>query len=177
MLRTDGNRPVCRIALFLLATGARLNEALSATWSHVDRDNRVWRIAATNSKSKRIRSIPLNDGALEVLAEVDTAGRFGHVFVNAETGKPYTTIAKVWERLRKEAWLPHLRLHDLRHSFASFLINNGRTLYEVQQILGHSDSKVTERYAHLSKKTLQDAADSASKVIKGAGAVPVSAEG
>ena len=54
--------------------------------------------------------------------------------------------------------MPRLRLHDLRHSYASFLVNSGRTLYEVQQILGHSDAKVTERYAHLSSKTLQEAA-------------------
>ncbi|HET7090460.1 MAG TPA: tyrosine-type recombinase/integrase [Anaerolineae bacterium] len=60
----------------------------------------------------------------------------------------------------RTAGLPHLRLHDLRHSFASFLVNDGRTLYEVQALLGHSSSKVTERYAHLSTKTLQEAANS-----------------
>ena len=65
------------------------------------------------------------------------------------------------------AGLPHLRLHDLRHQFASFLVNDGRTLYEVQAILGHSSSKVTERYAHLSTKTLQDAANSASARLNG----------
>lgn len=61
-----------------------------------------------------------------------------------------------------------MRIHDLRHSFASFLVNSGRTLYEVQQILGHSQSIVTERYAHLSTKTLQDASNSASVIIQGA---------
>lgn len=168
VLRSDANRPVCLIALFLLSTGARLNEALSATWANIDRDSRVWRIPASNSKSKKIRSVPLNDSALEVLAQLDTEGKFEHVFVNMETKKPYTTIAKVWLRLRAKAGLPHLRLHDLRHSYASMLVNAGRTLYEVQQILGHSDTKVTERYAHLSSKTLQDAANSASMIIKGA---------
>ena len=74
VLRTDENRPVCLIAMFLLSTGARLNEALSATWSQIDRENRVWRIAAINSKSKRMRSVPLNDSALEVLAQLDTEG-------------------------------------------------------------------------------------------------------
>lgn len=169
VLRNDENRPVCLIAMFLLSTGARLNEALSATWSNIDREHRVWRIAAVNSKSKRVRSVPLNDSALAVLARLDPDGGT-YVFMNGKTGKPYTTVAKVWERLRKAAELPHLRLHDLRHSYASMLVNSGRTLYEVQQILGHSDTKVTERYAHLSKKTLQDAADSASVIIMGAGA-------
>lgn len=168
VLRTDENRPVCMIALFLLSTGCRLNEALSATWSQFDRQARVWRIPAKNSKSKRIRSVPLNDSALEVLGQLDTEGRFSHLFVNKQTGEPYTTIMKVWERLRNKAGLPHLRIHDLRHQYASFLVNAGRTIYEVQQILGHSDPSVTQRYAHLSSKTLQDAANSASVIIKGA---------
>jgi site-specific recombinase XerD len=55
----------------------------------------------------------------------------------------------------------------LRHQFASFLVNSGRTLYEVQNILGHSDAKVTQRYAHLSSKSLQEAANSASAIING----------
>ena len=77
-------------------------------------------------------------------------------------------IHKVWSRLRVDAGLPHLRIHDLRHQYASFLVNGGRTLYEVQQILGHSDPSVTQRYAHLSSRSLQDAANSASDAIKGA---------
>ncbi len=168
ILNTDSNRPVCRIALFLLSTGARLNEALKATWSHIDEVNRTWRIPATNSKSKRIRSIPLNDTALEVLAELNSKGKHEFVFVNTETDERYTTIYKVWQRLRKEAGLPHLRLHDLRHQTASMLINSGYALYTVQQILGHSDPSVTTRYAHLSTATLQEASNSASAKIKAA---------
>lgn len=88
--------------------------------------------------------------------------------MNLKTQAPYTTVHKVWGRIRRKAGLPHLRIHDLRHQFASFLINSGRTLYEVQQVLGHSDPSVTQRYAHLSTKSLQDAANSASVMIKGA---------
>ena len=73
--------------------------------------------------------------------------------------------AVMWQEIRKDAGLPWLRLHDLRHNFASMLVNSGRTLYEVQQILGHSQSQVTERYAHLSTATLQDAANSASTFL------------
>lgn len=168
VLQNDENRPVCMIAMFLLSTGARLNEALQATWDQVDRVNRVWRIPATNSKSKRMRSVPLNDSALHILAQLTTEGHYRHVFINQQTEQPYTTIMKVWSRLREKAGLPHLRIHDLRHSYASFLANNGRTLLEIQQILGHSDPKVTLRYSHLSAKTLQDAASSASVLVKAA---------
>ncbi len=166
VLHTDENRPVCLIALFLISTGCRLNEVLSARWQQVDRVNRVFRVDAINSKSKRVRSVPLNDSALEVMGQLDTEGKFEHLFINKQTEQPYTTIMKVWTRLRSKAGLPHLRIHDLRHQFASFLVNSGRTLYEVQQLLGHSDAKVTQRYAHLSSKTLQDAANSASVAMK-----------
>jgi len=125
VLRMDENRTICSIAMFLLSTGCRLNEALSTTWSQVARQNRVWRISANNSKSKRIRSVPLNDTALDIINRLDTEGKFDHLFINMRTGLPYTTIAKVWSRLRNKAGLPKLRIHDLRHMYASFLVNSG----------------------------------------------------
>jgi integrase len=167
VLRSDSRRAVCSVALFLRSTGARLNEALHAQWSQIDRANRVWRIPASNSKSKRVRAVPLNDSALDVLNQLGTEGEFDYLFTNRQTGKPYVGVHKVWERLRLKAGLPTLRIHDLRHQYASFLVNSGRTLYEVQQILGHADSQVTQRYAHLSTKSLQDAANSASLIIQG----------
>lgn len=168
VLGTDSARSVCLITTFLLATGCRLNEALSAKWSQVDKDKRVFRVSASNSKSKRMRPVPLNDTAIEVLNQLDTEGHYEHLFINKKTKKPYVNIAKVWEKLRAKAGLPHLRLHDLRHQAASNLINSGSSLYIVQQILGHSDPSVTQRYAHLSMKTLNDASDNASDIIKGA---------
>jgi integrase len=105
---------------------------------------------------------------MELLAKLGTEGTSPHLFVSDKTGESFTWIQKVWDRLRKEAGLPHLRMHDLRHQYASFLVNSGRTLYEVQKILGHSSHSVTERYAHLSSASLMDAANSASILIKGA---------
>lgn len=166
VLRTDSSRSVCLIAMFLLATGCRLNEALSATWSQVDKNQRVWRIPASNSKSKRMRPVPLNNTALNVINQLNTEGVYTHLFINKKTKKPYVNIAKVWERLRSEAGLPHLRLHDLRHQAASNLINSGSSLYIVQQILGHSDPSVTQRYSHLSMQTLNDASDNASVITQ-----------
>lgn len=146
-----------------------MSEALHAKWSQVDRKSRVWRIPATNSKSKKVRSIPLNDSAIEVLDKLGTDGEFDNLFINLQSKEPLTAVNKVWGRLRVKAGLPHLRMHDLRHQFASFLVNDGRTLYEVQKILGHSDAKVTERYAHLSLATLQAASNSASVAMKRGG--------
>ena len=162
VLHKDENRPVSNLALFLLATGARNNEARQAKWDDIDVVNRLWQIPAVNSKSKKVRNVPLNDAALEVLAKVNTQDEFEYVFVNLRSGKPYACVKKTWHRLRAAAGLPKLRLHDLRHQYASMLVNAGRSLYEVQQILGHSDPKVTERYAHLTPSTLQQAANSVS---------------
>ena len=168
VLRTDSARSVCLITMFLLATGCRLGEVLSATWQQADKDKRVFRVSASNSKSKRMRPVPLNDTALDVLNQLSTEGVYEHLFINSKTKKPYVNIAKVWDKLRNKAGLPHLRLHDLRHQAASHLINSGSSLYIVQQILGHSDPSVTQRYAHLSMKSLNDASDNASAIIKGA---------
>ena len=165
ILKTDKNRMICSIVLFLLSTGARLNEALQAEWSHIDIENHVWKIPAQNAKSGKVRSVPLNDTAISVLNGLDTKGEFEHIFINRRTGQRYTNITRSWHRIRKAAGLPFLRLHDLRHSFASFLVNSGRTLYEVQQTLGHSNQVTTQRYAHLSTKTLQDASNTASDFI------------
>lgn len=166
VLRTDNNRPVCLVILFLLSTGARVREALRMQWCDIDTEKRSWRIPAENSKSKKPRTVPLNDVALEVLAAARTLHADpDHVFISGHTGKPLTNIRMTWMRLREVAGLPDFRIHDCRHNFASALVNSGRSLYEVQQILGHYDPKVTMRYAHLSSDALQSAASSASTVM------------
>ncbi len=167
VLKSDRNKMVSAVCLFLLSTGARLNESLSSRWEHFDLEHRNWTIPSAHSKSRKTRSIPLNPTAIQILESLGTRGKFDHPFIGRR-GKRLTTINRVLDRLRQDAGLPHLRLHDLRHNYASFLINSGKTLFCVQQILGHSDPSVTQRYAHLSTKSLQDAANSASDVINAA---------
>ena len=168
VLATHERRTVCQVALYLLSTGARLSEALNASWEDIE--NRTWKIAAAVSKSKRVRSVPLNDSAISVLdaIQADPALRRGYLFVNPRTGDRLKTVHKAWCCIREAADLPHLRIHDLRHMYASFLVNSGHTLYEVQQVLGHSSPQITQRYAHLSTETLRDAAASASGRIQAA---------
>lgn len=169
VLHGHNNHVVSSIVLFLLSTGARLNEALTSKWSNIDIANKTWRITADISKSKRMRAIPLNSAALDVLANMATQGLYPYVFINIKTGKPYTCIKRTWYGIRKSAGLDDLRLHDLRHNYASMMVNSGRSLYEVQHILGHSDPKVTMRYAHLSTETLHAAANAAGQKLTLAG--------
>jgi site-specific recombinase XerD len=87
------------------------------------------------------------------------------VFANPKTLLPYISFYCAWDTLRKSVGLSDVRVHDLRHSFASFLVNNGRSLYEVQRILGHTQIKTTQRYAHLSQDSLLAAANEISKAV------------
>ena len=175
VLRTDENRPVCLIALFLLSTGARLNEALQAKWVHIQKEDRRWNVPMGNSKSKRSRWVPLNESAYQVLNEVGTEGKYEHVFVNKQTGTAYTSINRVWTRLRKKAQLTHFRIHDLRHGFATMLASSGRSLIEIGELLGHSknSASVTNRYIHVAQGRLHEAANVASmKIMETAPATP-----
>jgi integrase len=165
VLRTDENRPVCNILMFLLSTGARLNEALQATWSQVDLEKGLWTIPATNAKSKRSRSVPLNDSAMYVLAEAGKQKKVEAIFANPSTGKPFTTITRVWYRLRKEAGITKMRIHSMRHQFASLLVSSGRSLFDVQVLLGHSDPRVSQRYAKLSVQALKEASSFGSIIV------------
>ena len=87
------------------------------------------------------------------------------IWINQGTKKKYDNINKTWYRIREKIGNSKLRLHDLRHQFASNLVNSGGTLYVCQQLVGHSDPKVTTRYAHLSTKSLLEASESASVKI------------
>ena len=167
VLKTDANRAICNIVLFLLNTGCRLGEALTLQWSHLAVDEKVWTVPSLSSKSKRPRQVLLTDSALNLLKQIDRKESDVYVFTNRKTNKPYVQIFKPWDRLRKKAGLPKLRLHDLRHSFASILVNNGASLYQVSQLLGHADTRVTQRYAHLSTDTLLLAANTVSDKLSG----------
>lgn len=140
----------------LIMTGARKREVLNAQWTEFDMDHKQWRVSVT--KAGKPRYIPLSDGVLQMLATMPHDDS-PWIFPNPKTQKPYVSIFQAWNTARKHAGLADVRMHDLRHSFASFLVNAGRSLYEVQKILGHTQIKTTQRYAHLSQDTLLDAAN------------------
>jgi len=160
VLNTDNNRPICLLALLLLSSGMRLNEALSAQWKNVSIENRIWTVPRELSKSKRQRNVVLSDSALDIIQQIDRNESDIYVFTNRKTNKPFVNVFKPWNRLRIKAGVPFLRLHDLRHMYATYCVNNGRSIFEVSQLLGHADTRTTIRYSHLSSKTLLEAANS-----------------
>jgi len=166
VLRTDSNRLICLIMLYLLSTGARLNEALQAKWSDIDMKNRVWNIPAAYSKSKRNRAIPLNASAIDVLQQLDTSTEFKYVFVNRKTGLPFVNVSKGWHSLREKAKLSKkMRIHDARHATAHMMAAAGRSLLDIQAVLGHAHYSTTTRYARLSMGTIRTAIDTVSDKI------------
>jgi integrase len=157
------NKMLRFIVPMLILTGARKREVLDAKWDDFDLVRKVWRIPIT--KSGKSRRVPLSDGALTLLATMPRKFDCPWAFANPDTGKPYVSIFYAWNSARKKVGLEDICIHSLRHSHASFLINAGRTLYEVQNILGHSQVKTTQRYAHLSQDTLLAATNAASNLL------------
>ena len=161
----DCNRPVLPdVFRFLLLTGARRNEALQLEWKELDLVNGIWTLPAERNKAKKTKVIPISSEALNIVLRYRGNG-FDHVFINPETGQPFNNTFWTWERIRIKAGMPELRVHDLRHAHASLLVNNGRSLYEVQKLLGHSQLSTTQRYAHLSQDTLRQATEEIGQLV------------
>jgi integrase len=162
-LAKDENQVAAKAILLLLLTGARRNEISHARWEYVDLEAST--LFVPLSKSGKPRYVFLNADAIDVLRSIPRLPGNPYVFPSTVTGRPSASLHFPWTRIRNKAGLNDVRLHDLRHSFASTLVNGGKSLYTVQQLLGHANGKATQRYAHLSRETLADAAEVMGKLI------------
>ena len=162
-IKASKNPMLQHIVSMLILTGARKREVLDAKWEDFDMERTSWRIP--NTKAGKARIVPLSDAATALLTKLRKKKRSPYAFANPITLKPYKSIYYSWHTARKEAGLDDVRIHDLRHSFASFLVNAGRSLYEVQTLLGHTQIKTTQRYAHLSTTSLRAASNEVSLAV------------
>lgn len=163
----------------LLLTGARRTEIAGLCWAEVDLPRNRLVLPPERSKAggkTGERRIALSAAAREIMAERQKKRAEGTEFVfPALRGAEGHTIGlqKAWARVRKRAGFPDLRLHDLRHTYASFAIADGASLYLVGKALGHADSRVTERYAHIHGDALDELAEAAGRRIAGSEASDV----
>ncbi len=170
--------PVAIAALrFLVFSGWREQEALTLRWDAVDYERGAAALADTKTgKSWR----PLSDVALDVLKQQAPVPGNPHVFVGAKVGEPLKEIRHVWYAVRHAAGLAGVRLHDLRHTFASVMVSGGSSLPVIGSALGHKDHKSTQRYAKLMsgavREASQRAGDSMLEMAR-AGAAPLTATG
>jgi integrase len=153
------------IVALLLLTGCRVSELLHAEWKHVDLNRRAWLIPT--SKTGTSRYVPLSQAAIDVLGALRQFDGCPFVLPNPETRQPFVSIKHAWQTARKAAKLYDLRIHDLRHSAASFMINAGVDLYTVGKVLGHADHQSTMRYAHLANETLLAAVEAGAAGLSG----------
>jgi integrase len=163
VLVSDETQVAAKAILLLLLTGARRNEITHARWENVDLKASM--LFVPLSKSGKSRYIVLNKDAVAVLRSIPRLPGNPYVFPSPITGRPSASLHFPWNRIRTKAGLDDLRLHDLRHSFASALVNDGRELYTVQRLLGHANAKATQRYAHLKRETLAEAAETMGTLV------------
>ena len=136
----------------LIYTGCRLGEVLSLKWDDVNLKENF--IHLKDSKVGE-RGIPLNESAKNVILGLQKQVDNPYVFCGDKPGTHLVAIHKIWYRIRKKAGIPDVRIHDLRHSFASFALKKGVSLYGVSKLLGHKNIATTTRYAHLELEELK----------------------
>ncbi len=146
------NPQLQHIVALLLFTGARVRELLDARWEHVDVERRLWLIPT--SKTGKSRHVPLSSAAAAVIESLPRLKDCPWLIPNPDTGKPFVSIKHGWQAARDAAGLNGLRLHDLRHASASFMIAAGIDLFAVGKVLGHASVQSTQRYSHLANATL-----------------------
>ncbi len=113
--------------------------------------------------------VPLNALALRVLRDMHAERRVDSPYLfPGEPGQPQQDLKKFWQRVRAKAEIPDVRLHDLRHTFASYTVARGLPLYTVGKLLGHSNTATTQKYAHLDLTPLREATDAVGEMLSAA---------
>jgi integrase len=176
----------------LLLTGSRAGEALRAEWSEFDLTRGVWTKPSHHTKQKKTEHVPLSAPAIELLRGIKPRNARGPLFLGTKRkgkngkltgGEKRVSLKRPWLQACKAAGLaeaytvqgkrkkmltryrPTVRLHDLRHSYASHLVSNGVGLQIVGKLLGHVQASTTMRYAHLQDEALRAATNQLAKII------------
>lgn len=149
----------------LLYTGCRLNEIMTLQWDFVDLETRTLKLPDSKTGAK---TVFLGRSACELLEKAPRLPDNPWVITGMLPGARLTDLQPFWQRVRARAGLPEVRIHDLRHTFASTAIAAGHSLPIIGKLLGHTQVQTTARYAHLAAQPAISAADSITDVLDGA---------
>jgi integrase len=172
------DQQISDIIRLLLMTGARRGEVLGMRWDNVDLVAGIWSKPPSSTKQNEPHEVPLSEPVMELLAKIREALIIGSrrrnslpefVFPGKGDTGHIVEIKKGWRSLCKAADITGLRVHDLRHSFASHLVSNGASLPLVGALLGHSNPSTTQRYAHLADDPQRKAVEKVGAIITAAG--------
>jgi integrase len=161
----DGSPYATAAIKLLVFTGARLGEVLGLQWQWIDFDRGEARLPDSKSGPKTIHLPP---PALAVLTELPRVEGNPHVIVGGVPGAGLVNLEKPWRAIRKKAELEDVRLHDLRHAFASIAVSSGMGLPIIGKMLGHTQAQTTQRYAHLARDPVKAAAAAVASKIAAA---------
>lgn len=150
------NRNVVPALKLLIATGCRKSEILTLQWDDIDIVNRYLHLRDGKTGA---RKVPLNSIALSVISEIPRVSKCKFVFPSADLTKPFTALQDGWEKVRVKAGFPDVKIHDLRHTFATSLASSGGSLLMIGQLLGHRDQRTTQIYAHLIDSSQHEASE------------------
>lgn len=159
--RSENPAAIAAVRLLLL-TGCRMGEILNLRWEHVDIERRLLLLPDSKTGAK---AVYLSEAAVQVLRAIKKKSGNPYVLPGRQAGRPLLTIRKPWQNLCTAAKLNDLRIHDLRHSFASVGAAGGLSLPMIGALLGHSQPTTTARYAHLAASPVREAADAVGAAI------------
>src|SRR5262249_30417963 len=159
----------------IILTGCRPGEAMQAQWSEFDKEPEYWIKPSAHTKQRREHKLPLSPPAVELIKRLRKKRKGKFVFPGDVAGQHLQTLAHVWDHVCEHAQLAKdekgraARPYDLRHTFASVGAGGGRSLPIIGRLLGHTQPRTTQRYAHLADDPLREAAEKITTVITGAG--------
>ncbi|MBE0455520.1 MAG: tyrosine-type recombinase/integrase [Roseovarius sp.] len=140
-----------------MLTGARVGEVRQARFEDFNLEHLSWTKPATTTKQRRVHRVPISDEAAAIVRQRRLAVVKGSpwLFPGDTPGQPVQEIRRFWARIQKEVGIEDVRIHDLRHTFASLLVSGGASLEMIGKLLGHSQMQTTQRYAHLMDSPLR----------------------
>jgi integrase len=175
-LAAHSDKRAADIIRILLLCGCRKGEALSMRWADVDLNSGIWSKPASSTKQRENHVVPLSEPARQLLSEIadeqaskHRRGLGEYVFPGVGESGHVVDIKDGWRSICRAAGITGLRLHDLRHSFASELVSSGASLPLIAALLGHANVATTNRYSHLYTDPLKAAVERIGAVITAAG--------